>query len=94
MQYSIAHIPYKKIFELGQIFEDFGCLSTNAICGKNMAFHTIQRKTLHNSLRVKCLQRCSCVDARYSEIKERCVQILPNMDFKSINSTISQVNIS
>lgn len=91
MKYSFTNVPHRRTFKLGHIFEDFGCLSTNAMCGKNMAFYTIKREVTSNSLiPVKCSQRCSCADARHSEINGHCTGILSDMN---IRSTTSQVNI-
>lgn len=85
-----------KVFELGQIFEDFGCLSTNASCGRNMAFYTIEREVSSNlPMAVKCSQRCSCVDARHFEINGQCTEELPDMNIGSTNTILtSKVNIS
>lgn len=75
-----------KVFELGQIFDDFGCLSTDIACGKNMIFRTMQRKAIaYSMVAVKCVQRCSCADKTLSEIDGQCI--------RSANSTL-QVNFS
>lgn len=62
-----------RFFQLGEIFEDFGCLSTNIVCGRNMAFYTIEKDT--SLMPIKCWQRCSCLDKKYLEISGRCVEI-------------------
>lgn len=59
-----------------------------------MTFYTIKRKNISNSLmHVKCLQRCSCADARHSEINGQCTEILPYTNIGR-TSTTSPVNIS
>ncbi|VDN58616.1 unnamed protein product [Dracunculus medinensis] len=90
LQYSTANVPQMKVFELGQIFEDFGCLSTNASCGRNMAFYTIEREVSSNlPMAVKCSQRCSCVDARHFEINGQCTEELPDMNIGSTNTILT-----
>lgn len=86
MQCSNADIPHMRFFELGQIFQDFGCLSTNIICGRNMAFYTIEEENTSNS--IKCWQRCSCLDKKYVEISGKCIE----KPFMDTNENL-QVNI-
>lgn len=82
IQQSI-HNFYAKPFVLGEIFEDFGCLSINMPCGKNMVFRPIMKiRKINNSPWQKiCVQRCSCASEKYEEIDGRCTEwiVFPNV---------------
>lgn len=79
-------------FELGQIFEDFGCLSTNIMCGRNMIFRTIQQEaTSHSLAHAKCLQRCSCLNTTHSEINGQCIEALADNYDENENGNLQVV---
>lgn len=65
----------QKFLKVGQILEDFGCLSINSECGSNMVFRPIVRfYNISFSLRQeKCFQRCNCKN-NYDEINGLCIE--------------------
>lgn len=69
------HYPQEN-YTYGEEIVDYGCHQTNQKCGINMIFKTVS-KTLHVEYSYpinKCIQRCVCVNSKYSGNGTKCVK--------------------